>query len=715
MPNDAARRIRFGDFEADLSTGELRKAGRLVRLQDQPFRVLKCLLESPGEIVTRDELRQEIWGEDVYVDFERSLNTSVARLREALGDSPTRPTYIETAPRKGYRFIGPLSGEPGLPATESEESAVGPVPVLSRTWLRISVVAVGLGLVGIAAWRLTSRIPPAEPPELRAEPLTYYEGFESEPTFSPDGNQVAFTWNGAKQDNFDVYVKTVDGTQPLRLTSAPEREFSPAWSPDGQWIAFMRELPGFRAEVVRLAAVGGREYKLAEVQLNERRYAPSSGVFDRYLCWTADSRSLILMHRGSDADPLSLFRFDIQSGSLSRLTTAPAGSVGDRNPAVSHDGRSLAFSGSRGKRSGLIILPLDDSSSPAGEALLVPVLEGPLWNLTWTAGNDLVVSKATELWRLDPRSQEMTRLAHISGRSFLPEIPRSTDRLVYAQQVLQSNIYRLDLTTGAVVKLIASTGADGNHQYSPDGRGIVFQSSRSSQHRIWISKEDGTSPAPIATLGGSPRWAPDGSAVAFDGPTEPDNRAVSDIWTVSPAGGAPRRLTDPSTDDRVPNWSRDGQWVYFASLGHREDYGPASQLWKIHVESGQRVQVTRNGGFYASESVDRKFVYFTKGMRDRTLWRVPINGGAEVQVLERLTTWPNFELAEDGIYYTPRLAPGETPVIMFYNFSDESKVEVLAANRPFLSGLSLSPDRRYLLFDQIDHEGSNLMLVEGFR
>ena len=95
----------MGSSEVDLVVGELRKAGRPVRLQEQPFRILKCLLERPGEIATREELRQQIWGDDVYVDFDRSLNTSVARLREALGDSPTRPVYVETVPRKGYRFI----------------------------------------------------------------------------------------------------------------------------------------------------------------------------------------------------------------------------------------------------------------------------------------------------------------------------------------------------------------------------------------------------------------------------------------------------------------------------------------------------------------------------------------------------------------------------------------------------------------------------------
>src|SRR5690242_14842953 len=100
------RKIRFGVFEADASTGELRRAGQRVNLQDQPFRVLMVLLERPGEVVARDELRARIWG-DTHVDFEEGLNTAVRKLREALGDSATNPRFIATLPRRGYRFIAP--------------------------------------------------------------------------------------------------------------------------------------------------------------------------------------------------------------------------------------------------------------------------------------------------------------------------------------------------------------------------------------------------------------------------------------------------------------------------------------------------------------------------------------------------------------------------------------------------------------------------------
>lgn len=103
--------LRFGTFEVDLRTGELRKQGKRIRLQDQPFQVLSALLQRPGDVVTREELRAEIWPKDTFVDFDNSLNTAVNKLREALGDSADSPRFIETLPRRGYRFVASVSGD----------------------------------------------------------------------------------------------------------------------------------------------------------------------------------------------------------------------------------------------------------------------------------------------------------------------------------------------------------------------------------------------------------------------------------------------------------------------------------------------------------------------------------------------------------------------------------------------------------------------------
>jgi TolB-like protein/DNA-binding winged helix-turn-helix (wHTH) protein len=177
--NSSAEVIRFGVFEADPHTGELRKQGRRIRLQGQPFQILLFLLERPGELVTREELRQKLWPADTFVDFEHGLNKAISKLRDTLGDDSGTPRYIETLPRRGYRFIAPVGvnriSEPSesqktLGAQSDPTTADSPRRV---RWGRTAIV-VPLGvLVLLASWFLfkLARSQPRSPATALAAPI----------------------------------------------------------------------------------------------------------------------------------------------------------------------------------------------------------------------------------------------------------------------------------------------------------------------------------------------------------------------------------------------------------------------------------------------------------------------------------------------------------------------------------------------------------------
>lgn len=717
MSANSAGRIRFGTFEADLSVGELRNSGRPVRLQEQPFRVLKALLDRPGEIVTREEFRKQIWGDDVYVDFERSLTTAVARLREALGDSPNRPKYIETVPRRGYRFIAPLAAP--LPddwkaLDPSVLAKPDPPKRYSLSW-RLGAILAGIfaAITIVVLWFGRSPVPTADS-RLAAMPLTYYEGVENEANFSPDGSQITFTWNGVNQDNFDVYVQTVGGAQPLRLTDHANRDFSPAWSPNGRWIAFLRERGDGRADVYRIPPFGGREERLSDIAAPSLRLGGSVSIHDRYLCWSPDSEFLVVVDQEPTREASSLFLFSPNSGSKRKLTDAPKGSFGDRNPTFSPDGRRLAFNGSRGEGLGVFVLPLDIDLSPAGDPEFIVRQNSMFRGMTWTPeGSELLVYTEGRLWRVAvDRSQPMRRLDFAGPRADLPSVSPAGNRLIFTQRVYDINIWQIalsaDLVGTAPRKVISSTGFNANLDNSPDGKQVVFMSNRTGETSIWIGNTDGGQQAPLfARQGGTPRWSPNGGAVVFDSPS---GQGDYDIWTISSQAGVARQFTQGRDDDRSPNWSRDGNWIYFAS-----DRGDGFQLWKKSVNSGEERQVTRYGGFYSDESIDGRYVYYTKGRGDWTVWKVPAGGGPEEQVLESVSSWNNFEVTERGIYHTPKRGPDGMSAILFYDFSDESISAVFEPERPISNGLSVAPDGRSLLYSQIDREGSDLMLVEDFR
>ena len=174
---------------------------------------------------------------------------------------------------------------------------------------------------------------PREAP-LEAVPLTTYPGREGEPTFSPDGSHVAFTWDGENQDNPDIYVKAIGSEQPLRLTFDPARDGSPAWSPDGTQIAFLRDKAGGGSEVRLVPPTGGRERRLAEV----------GAAAEHGLAWSLDGRKLAIVDRSSPGEPFGIFLLDIESGVKARLTSpSSVAEFGDNLPAFSPDGRTVAF------------------------------------------------------------------------------------------------------------------------------------------------------------------------------------------------------------------------------------------------------------------------------------------------------------------------------------------------------------------------------------
>ena len=324
--------IRFGVFELDSESGELRKSGVLIHLPPQLVKILAFLAGRPGQLVTREEIREHVWGSETFVDSEQGLNHCVKQIRIALGDDAEAARYIQTLPRRGYRFIAPVG--------ERETPAPIPAPAARRRgwwWL-----LAGAGLIAVAAgcalW-LLNRPGKATAAVSVPVPFTTYPGLEASPSFSPEGDRVAFSWDGPKQDNLDIYVKLIGADEPVRLTKDPARDEFPAWSPDGRWIAFLRRWPGEKNGVFLIPAVGGTERKLMEV-------VKAGVVFnaERRIAWHPSGQWLVIAYRNSAQEPMALFLISVETGEKRKLTSPPGNVPGDAYPAVSPDGRAVVFS-----------------------------------------------------------------------------------------------------------------------------------------------------------------------------------------------------------------------------------------------------------------------------------------------------------------------------------------------------------------------------------
>jgi Tol biopolymer transport system component/DNA-binding winged helix-turn-helix (wHTH) protein len=713
LANSSSRIIRFGTFEVDLQTGELRHRGQKVKLQEQPFQVLAALLERPGEIVTREELRTKLWPEDTFVDFDHSLNAAIKRLRDALGESAEAPIFVETLARRGYRFIGNVAIPGATPLARPT----------SWQWLFTWRTAIFGGAACTLAllflyYSHSLRSKAGQPTVTRTvtptvTPAVTNVGEKYSPSLSPDGQHLAFAWNGGNGPYFSIYVKIVGTEESLRLTKqASSIDFNPVWSPDGRYIAFCRILKG-QTGIYIMPALGGAERRVRETLWEEHEF---SEVFwyDGRLSWSPDGKLLAFSDRASRNEPASsifLLLLDLQE--VRTLTSSPPGSRGDFNPQFSPDGQTLAFNrGSQGVQS-IYTVPV----SRGGKERLICANCG-YWGLAWPPdGRDIVFgnagwfANAGWLWKVSLRGGEPERL-QFAQDGVEPSI--RGNRLVYVRQMANLNIWRRKLNSLSASppdRFISSTRMEGGPQFSPDGTKIAFESTRSGAYEVWMCRSDGSGLVQLThfnSVSGTPRWSPDGRQIVFD------SRAAgnADIYVMDTDGGSPRRFTSEPSRETVPSWSRDGRWIYFVS-----DRIGTSEVWKMPSTGGPAVQVTRHGGFAAFESPDGRFLYYAKGLTVPGLWRVPTNGGEEIELISSLEPgyWGYWAVVENGIYYLDSTAK---PGINFYDIATHRITRVFdLENRPVRQapGLAVSPDKKTILYTQLDMLNRDIVLVENFR
>jgi len=249
-------------------------------------------------------------------------------------------------------------------------------------------------------------------------------------------------------------------------------------------------------------------------------------------------------------------------------------------------------------------------------------------------------------------------------------------------------------------------------QFSPDGSKIAFESTRSGAYEVWLCRSDGSNLMQLThfnpSVTGTPRWSPDGQQIVFD--SRPAGN--SDVFVIDVQGGPPRKLTSEPSNEGVPSWSRDGRWIYFAS-----DRTGGWEVWKMPSTGGPAVQVTHHGGFAGLESPDGRFLYYAKGLSVPGLWRIPTNGGEEVEVIGSLEAgyWGYWAAVENGIYY---LDTTTKPGIAFFDITTHRITRLFdLENRPARQapGLAVSPDKRTILYTQWDATDSDIILVENFR
>lgn len=623
--------IRFASFELDEHTRELRKGRVRLRIPDQSIEILIALLERPGDLVTRDELRHRLWATDTFVDFDHGLNAAVRRLREVLGDSALGPRFVETLPRRGYRFIGSLTGSPPTavsehlepkpvrPATDSLTHLPAPLAATESTdaagrALRrpgererptIGFVAIAMSLLlltlfgGWAAGPMLARRAAGTPfgdPVAALSRVTFEPGLQTEPSLSPDGRLIAYAANTT--GNFDIWVRPVSEGDPVRLTTDLAHDWQPDWSPDGTRIIFRSERGGGGLFTV---GVSGD----AEHQLTRSGYRPR---------WSPDGSQIAFVHSVAQGTALTLSVATSSGGSMATLEGL---TERERRAAFAWhpDGRRIAVMGSEGPdpfwlltinvRSGGVqrwTVGANVQRTFAEHRLVVPRHH----TFAWDTGRDLIYFVADSrglfnVWSLeaDSRAGRIVggphRLTTNQEGAASLALSRDGRRIVFDPATRRSRIwvYPLDptgLAAAADARAISQASA---HAYSPDlspdgervvflrqhpgagtGHDLVLHSLVSGAESVLRVEDSGRG----ETRGPVLRWAPDGSRIAYryvlpDSPIRQGevtaSGALQQIRTYAFNSEREADVTSPAQAVDGPfGWSADGRHLITAGNRH---------------------------------------------------------------------------------------------------------------------------------------------------
>jgi DNA-binding winged helix-turn-helix (wHTH) protein len=624
--------FRFGAFELDASTGELRKHGVRLRLPDQPFRVLIALLEHPHELVTREELHKRVWPEDTFVDFEQGLNRAVNKLREALGDSAATPRFIETLPGRGYRFIGPLR------QNEATDPAPEPEPPAQAGWARGPMIWTGSALalaLLISAWLFR----PVEIQELKQRKLTSDNYAKFAPVVS-DGARLYF--RAAFEGEMFLATAPATGGPAARMSLVPPAPFFQLQdiSPDGQDLLVTATAGGGVPPALwALRPADGGARKLVNGPAYAAAYSPGG---DRILYASGES---IWLCSASGANPKKLYTArDARIWQLS----------------WSNDGRMLRWAQENPATPSTTAWEME----PGGTArqVLAGWPDPRLIPLGWTLGGRVgLFDSGGMLWaRMEQGglvrrgSGEPVRMTDGEPEIAVPVRTRhgqpvraiGTDRL--------GELQRYDPAGSKWVSLLDGASAE-SLLYSPDGKRLLYVSY--PQRELWVRQTDGSRPVqltspPLAVS--HPRWSPDGKRIAFIG-RQPSS-GLGRVYLIDAEGGAPRAIESAEpVSYSDPVWLSDGRLAF----GIQGNTGKPEWVYLRVVDprSGKPGMLAGTRGLYSPRCCS------PTGELAALRWRLG-PGGREVVVLDARAERVVAELPGVSARH-PEWVPGRREIAFF--------------------------------------------------
>ncbi len=610
MPVLPTARLHFGPFELDVQSGELFKFGQKLKLQGQPIQILSILLEKPGALVTREELRQRLWPAETFVDFDHGLNTSIRKLRAALGDEAETPQYIETLPRRGYRFVGAKAtedvehtsvAEPSVSTTANEAAArfadsaasagtvaSAPSKKTHRAWLSYRPLLVALLVTAFATLGFlllrSARSLPNRIVVTGTRQLTYLGDVTGR--ILTDGRRIYFT---SKGKNPLRYVSVNGGEETVIPCPLSRFALSLHIIPDGSYILLKQAYGprgGIEAPIWLVGVNSGAARRLGDIEAQDAAFAP-------------DGKTILV------AKQRELYLTDMQGANPVKLAEAPGKVFW---PRWSPDGLRLRFHVWDGVTRTLWELNRDGNLHQLLTRLKKPrsVCCGE-----WTADGRYYLFKGDgQYWSVSDRpgaaNAEPAALTTFGlGVGSVAPSPWGNTIYVSVEQGGGQDTFKWDLIPNHIPSPLYPELKADVLEFSRDGRWIAYSHRVPAGRELWRARADGTEKlqltAPFQEIF-MVKYSPDGRKIAFmafqpEGPWK--------IYWVSAEGGALHEIPSPITGQADPAWSPDSQSIMFGQTP--EDLGGGAptvtrRLHRYDLRTEKTTEISGSDGLFSPRS-----------------------------------------------------------------------------------------------------------------
>lgn len=688
--------FQFSDYVLDDERRTLHRHGVSVVLTPKVFQTLLALVRHHDRVLSKDELCDLIWPDQIVEESNLTQNISV--LRRTLDQATSGRKHIATFHGHGYRFVEPVLSSPCSPPQPSQSprpSTVSEPPSAARHQSRL-VWALGAAvfLIAVTIWSAkllmhhpvaASVIPP--PLTVSLETATRLPGAQFEPAWSPDGSAFVFANRDANVHKSGLYLQRSGEMQPRLIVEGLYN--SPVFSPDGRTLAAVHVLK----DAQELVLV---DLEHSTARTLTRLFPHRYGLEYRHLDWSPDGSLLAVDDKVTETDPLSLYLVHIRSGDKYRLTFPTFDIIGDVSPRFSPDGSELAFIRIRYQGQNTVMhVPVT-----GGEASLLFDPSSLISDVDWLSNDRvLYVARLDDRFRfwtqstLSPTQKPRLALSAAMDTPVQFAVQRRLDRLALSAFSSNLNIWSMTMDrTHTWQPIITTPGQDVSPTYSPNGTRIAFRSDLGGHERIWISSVDGTNAHALDTGEAIPAvhaWDADSQTILFK------SRNGSGLLSIRSSPGATvQRVSELSVSH--PASSIDGKSI-FARTGHF--------VFRIHRDTGHVDKLTTGGGAPLVPSQDGRYLYFADGRMGSRIERLDLQTEQQRTILKTLLPGYNesWALTSSGIYFLTERAG--VPIITFHDLATEKDrfVSEFPGDMPPVgdSGFTASP------------RGDRLMVVRG--